>query len=147
PTVSQPAQVLNPQTPVNRPSVNRPSINTVPNNNTTLPRYTPQRESSVAPQPIRPSNPYTVDNNRQAIPPPSSSIGRNESFGISRPSVSPVERPQISVPSASVPTPSFPQRVETPRSVGPSGSAGGGQIRSIPSGGGAQARPAPSAPA
>jgi hypothetical protein len=146
PSVSQQPQVLNPQTPLNRPSVeNRPSISTTPNNSTAVPRYTPQRESSVAPRPIHPGNPSPM-NNGQPLPPPSSSISRNESFGNSRPSVSAVERPQVSVPSASTPAPSFPQRVETPRSVAPSAPPGGGQVRSIPSVG-AQARPAPSAPA
>jgi hypothetical protein len=148
PTVSQPAQILNPQTPVNRPSLNnRPSVNTTPNNNTTtIPRYTPQPGASVAPQPIRPNNAYPVNNNWQASPPPSTSVGRSESFGNSRPSVSAVERPQISTPSISTPTPSLPQRIESPRSVAPSPPAGGGQVRSTPPQG-AQVRPAPSAPA
>ncbi len=146
PTVSQPAQVLNPQTSANRPSINRPSLNTPPNNGTPVPRYTPQPGASVAPQPIRPSNQSPINNTWQASPSHSTSIGRSESFGSSRPSVSTIERPQISTPSVSVPSPSLPQRVESPRVVTPSAPAGGGQIRSVPSQG-AQVRPTPSAPA
>jgi hypothetical protein len=112
------------QNPVARPTQSAP-----------VPRYAPQPEASAAPQPIRPSVPYTIYNNSSANLPQGTIVNRNENFGAARPVDIPPERSQqVIVPSQQIPIQrpiqSAPIPAEAPRVyVPPVQSSGGGQVQ------------------